>query len=281
MTVMDATVDGLTWHYESFGEGRPVLMLPGWPSTHLLMTVPLEPIFASRRGWRRIYPDLPGMGATPGTDSISDQVGMLQATLRFMDAVGPGERFSVIGTSYGGYLTLGVLHEIAERLDGLMLWGPMLSHPSKTKRPGHTVFRHDPEIDEIIEEDERPWLDISVAHTREHLETFRASVKPGFTSADREFLKRVAQRFEFPFDPLALATPFDRPSLLLTGHQDSSVGFEDLVSLLPSFPRATLAVLDRAGHGVAEEQRVLFGALVGDWLDRIELEGASNTPGGY
>jgi pimeloyl-ACP methyl ester carboxylesterase len=111
-----------------------------------------------------------------------------------------------------------------------------------------------------------------VIQTEETLEAFRATVKPGLLSADREFLRRVGERLEFPFDPLALAKPFAGPSLLLAGHQDAEVGYFDLVSLLESFPRATLAVLDRAGHGVAEEQPHLFRALVGEWLARMEAE---------
>jgi pimeloyl-ACP methyl ester carboxylesterase len=269
---MEIDVDGLAFQYESHGEGRPILMLHGWPADHRLMTKPLEPLFEGRTGWRRIYPDLPGMGATPGPDWIDDQVGMLAATLRFMDTVAPDEPFAVVGASYGGYLALGVLHERAASLDGLMLWAPMLRHPSKAIVPDHRVLEHDPAVDEMLVEDERTWLEVSVLQTRANLEAFRAAVKPGLMAGDPEFRRRVAQRFEFPFDPLALDAPFDRPSLILAGHQDSATGYADATALLASFPRATLAVLDRAGHALAEEQRALFRALVGNWLDRMELE---------
>lgn len=46
-------------------------------------------------------------------------------------------------------------------------------------------------------------------------------------------------------------------------------GYRDAWGILEKYPRATFAVLDRAGHGVAGEQPVLFEALVGDWLDRV------------
>jgi pimeloyl-ACP methyl ester carboxylesterase len=269
---MQVDVDGLAIQYESHGEGRPILMLHGWPADHRLMTIPLEPLFEARTGWRRIYPDLPGMGATAGPDWIEDQAGMLATVLRFMDAVAPGQRFAVAGASYGGYLALGVLHERAASLDGLLLWTPMLRHPSKAIRPEHRVLRHDPDVDDILLDEERPWLEISVIQTRATLDVFRAAVKPGLMGGDPAFRKRVAQRFELPFDPLVLESPFERPTLLLAGHQDSATGYADAAALLDSFPRATLAVLDRAGHGLAEEQKVLFRALVGDWLDRMELE---------
>ena len=68
----------------------------------------------------------------------------------------------------------------------------------------------------------------------------------------------------------AHAAPFVGPSLVLTGRQDSECGYLDAWDLLEDLPHATFAVLDRAGHAVAEERQPLFRALVDDWLDRIE-----------
>ncbi len=46
--------------------------------------------------------------------------------------------------------------------------------------------------------------------------------------------------------------------------------YHDTYALLDSYPRATFAVLDRAGHMLALEQKSLFRALVNEWLDRVE-----------
>ena len=275
---MKIEAGGVEFSYDEYGAGRPILMLHGWPGSRVLMTNPLEPLFEGRPGWRRLYPDLPGMGKTAGPDSISDQMGMLEATRRFMDAVAPGEPFAVVGVSYGGYLALGFLHELADRLTGLALWSPMLAHPSKATLPEHRVLFHDPAVDAELADDEREWLEISVVQIPRTLAAFRASVKPGLLAADRDFLRRVAQGFEFPFDARVVEPPFERPSLLLVGHQDSAVGYADLTRMLESFPRGTLAVVDRAGHGIAEEQREVFGTLFGDWLDRMALEAGEPEP---
>jgi pimeloyl-ACP methyl ester carboxylesterase len=60
---------------------------------------------------------------------------------------------------------------------------------------------------------------------------------------------------------------------MLTGRQDSSVGYRDAWTILENYPRATFVVLDRAGHGLYIEQEGLFNALVNDWLDRVEESG--------
>lgn len=58
--------------------------------------------------------------------------------------------------------------------------------------------------------------------------------------------------------------------MILTGRQDSLVGYRDAWQLLENYPRGTFAVLDRAGHNVHNEQHQLFNALLGEWLDRVQ-----------
>jgi pimeloyl-ACP methyl ester carboxylesterase len=57
---------------------------------------------------------------------------------------------------------------------------------------------------------------------------------------------------------------------MLTARQDHLCGYRDAWELLDTSPRATFAVLDRAGHLVNIEQDVLCHALMREWLDRVE-----------
>ncbi len=110
---MECRVRDLTIHYEEIGSGRPLLALHGWPLDHRHMVHDLEPLFVGRTGWRRIYPDLPGMGRTQAADWITHQDHMLEVLLDFMDAIAPGERYVVAGGSYGGYFEENILKTIA------------------------------------------------------------------------------------------------------------------------------------------------------------------------
>jgi hypothetical protein len=50
------------------------------------------------------------------------------------------------------------------------------------------------------------------------------------------------------------------------------VGYERQLQLLPEFPRATVAVVDMAGHYLGRVERPkVFNALVCDWLERVEI----------
>lgn len=82
---MECQVGGLTMSYEEVGTGRPLLLLHGWPLDHRHIAHDMEPLFAERIGWRRLYPDLPGMGKTRAADWITQQDGMLDLVLAFID----------------------------------------------------------------------------------------------------------------------------------------------------------------------------------------------------
>ena len=107
---MQIKVRDIDMYYEEAGSGRPLLMLHGWPGDHRQLAYDMEPLFQNRDGWRRISPDLPGMGKTRGADWITHQDHMLEVTVEFMDAIAPGQRFVLAGASYGGYLARGVVY---------------------------------------------------------------------------------------------------------------------------------------------------------------------------
>ncbi|MGC9670528.1 alpha/beta fold hydrolase [Planosporangium sp. 12N6] len=84
-------------------------------------------------------------------------------------------------------------------------------------------------------------------------------------------MARIERRWRLTDDPEGGA-PFERPTLILTGRQDDSVGYVDQFALLPHYPRASFAVVDVAGHNLQIDQPALFDALVREWLDRVAAE---------
>jgi len=52
--------------------------------------------------------------------------------------------------------------------------------------------------------------------------------------------------------------------------QDASVGYSNAGRCWAQFPRATLAVLDRAGHHMPTEQNEMLHALAIEWMNRVE-----------
>ncbi len=269
---MECELGNISVHYEAFGEGRPIIMLHGWPTDHRHMAADFEPLFQDRTGWKRIYPDLPGMGKTPSREWITSQDQMLDIVLEFIDRIIPEQHFVVVGASYGGYLARGVIYRRAQAIDGALLLVPgILADFTQRTLPKRTILVEDRALVAELAPNERGiFQSAAVVQTRQVLDALRANIFPAVKIADQEFLERIEKQYTFSFDVDALAEPFPAPTLFLMGRQDSLGGYRDAWAILENYPRATYAVLDRAGHALGVEQVTLFRALVDEWLNRVE-----------
>jgi pimeloyl-ACP methyl ester carboxylesterase len=268
---MECQVRDITMYYEEAGTGRPLLSLHGLPLDHRSIANDMEPLFANRSGWHRLYPDLPGMGKTPAADWITNQDQILDLLIDFIDAVIPGERLVVAGSSYGGYLARGLVHQRASQIDGLLLNVPLMeTEAAKRHLPQPLVVHEDPAFLAALAPDEQDMRGFIVSQSMDLLTEFRQFIGPAVEIADHAFLQRLEQHFAFSFDVDTLPAPFPAPALFLTGRQDNWCGYREAYWILDSYPRASFAVLDRAGHALSVEQKTLFRALVNEWLDRVE-----------
>lgn len=261
-------------HHVEHGDGLPVLALHGWTADHRLMLGCLEPVFAGRPGYRRIYPDLPGMGRSPAPLSIASADDVLAAVLDLVDAVLGDEPFLVVGESYGGYLGRAVTRARADQVRGLALICPVGAVVDRARRtlPPRQVLRHDPSAAEGLDDrTAAAFAEMAVVESADGAARFRDEIMAGIDVADPEAIARIEQRWELSVVPES-GPAFTRPTVILTGRQDQQVGYADQFALLPHYPRATFAVLDIAGHNLQLDQPALFATLIGDWLDRVAHE---------
>ena len=249
------------------------VLLHGFPVDHRIMLDPFEAVFAERAGWRRLYLDLPGMGATRAPDWVRSTDDVFRVVREAVDALVPGP-FVAVGESYGGYLARGLAASAPDRVEGLCLLCPMIvAEPAQRDVPEHRVLVRDPGLLAQVGAENLALDDVGVVQTPETWRRTLAEVAPGLAAAAPAAVKRIRGEYAgtFPLEP----RPFRRPTLFLLGRQDSSTGYRDAWQVLESYPSATFAVLDRAGHNLQIEQPKLFEALVGEWLDRVaEAAGA-------
>lgn len=262
---------GMTLHHVEFGTGTPVLALHGWTPDHRLMTGCLEPLFARRPGYRRLYPDLPGMGKSPAPETITSSDDVLAAIREFVAETIGDQPFLLVGESYGGYLARGLARALGPRVLGLALVCPVgvnVEHADRTV-PALSVLRPDPALIASLDPElAAEFTEMAVVESPETVRRFQEEVLAGLAVADTAAMARIRQRWVLSEDPES-GDPFPRPALILAGRQDQAVGYVDQFALLPHYPRATFAVLDVAGHNLQIEQPELFEALVNEWLDRV------------
>jgi pimeloyl-ACP methyl ester carboxylesterase len=269
---VDSMVNGIPVHYSQHGAGTPVLALHGGNVDHREITGALEPVFAERPGYRRIYPDLPGMGRTPAPETIDSTDAVLDTLLGLVDDVIGEEAFLVVGHSYGGYLARAIANRRPGQVAGLALICSLAGEQVRgDERPEHVVLRAadgldlDGTLEPAMAAEFRNYL---VVQTPETLRRFQETVAPGVALADQAALERIFARWQLRTAP-EQAPAYTNPTLILAGRQDATVGYAGSWRLLEHYPRATFAVLDRAGHGLPREQVGLVTALMAEWLDRV------------
>ena len=101
------------------------------------------------------------------------------------------------------------------------------------------------------------------------IEKVRRSKVPATRLVDKRLAHRLEGRLGYSFPLSDPETPFPGPCLFINGRQDGMAGYDDAYGILEGYPRASFAILDRAGHSVAWEQPELFLALARNWLDRV------------
>lgn len=259
------------------GEGCDIVFLHGWAMDHRGEMSIYEPAFQGRTGWRRHYLDLPGMGRSPAQPEITNMDGMLEALIDFIEAKLAGRRFLLAGASAGGYLARGILAQLGDRIDGVLLRVPLIVAPDARRDvdPVRPIIVNSALMD-ALSAVERGQLGNIPIQTSDYVETIRARtqeiVAPARALADEAFLSPIRQdptRYAFSFEVDTAMSPFPRPSLIVTGRLDASVGYRDAWRLIEKFPRATFVLMDRAEHGLPVDQQALFTSLVGEWLDRV------------
>lgn len=257
--------EGLDVHYVEYGPAdadRTAVILHGFPIDHRLCVAAFEPAFEQRPGWRRIYPDFPGMGKTRAPEWLGSTDDLFRITRAAVDALVPG-RFALAGTSYGGYIAMGLADGAPGRVTGLALIVPTVvaAHDERDVAEHRVLVREEGvHGSEMFEES-------AVVVTGETLRHHNEQVELAMADADQDALERIGANYAGSF-PL-VGPDYARPTLVVLGRQDNAVGFNDQWRAMGQWPRSTFAVLDRAGHGLTFEQPTLLTALIGDWLDRV------------
>tara|TARA_R110002094_G_scaffold221377_1_gene195806 strand:+ start:3701 stop:4495 length:795 start_codon:yes stop_codon:yes gene_type:complete len=258
-------------HHRVIGKGKPVLVLHGVSLDLRYMIDVMEPGFRGAGAWRRIYVDIPGHGQSPARDTIRSQDDLLEAVIEFLDEALPYELFGIVGLSRGSYIARGVAHLMPERVTGVALIVPGGNPSSDPKRiPPIQVLEEDTSIrPELSEEEIWAHDNMSVVQRWDIVEKRRRIIAPAQGLFDAAQDARVMEAFEFSFREKEEGAIFDGPSLIVAGRQDGVSGYLDAMDLMHRFPRASLAVLDTAGHALAWERPEVFHALVRDWLERL------------
>lgn len=260
-------------YYDIIGKGFPIVILHSMGTDHRSMKAWLEAVFKNTEGYQRIYVDLPAHGQSLINSDFTSSDDMLLNILDFIDQIIPNQDFSLIGFSYGGYLTQGIFHQRRKQVKSICLLATALHLQERSKLPEKVVLEKNDEVLMELESDIRIGFETLMnVQNKENLNIFLREIQPGRLLANRDFLLSNWREkgYFFSEEPLHDVKEVSQPALFLLGRQDSICGYKDHLLLLEKFPNATFAILDHAGHMLHIEKREIVTGLIRDWLIRMD-----------
>lgn len=267
---MECRINDVVIEYAEHGTGLPLVALHGVGVDHRELEGALEPLLADS-GCRRIYPDLPAMGHSTA-DGLASNNDVVRVVADFVERTARGPAL-LLGHSYGAYVARGIAAQQPDLVAGLALVCPLPESVGQVAAP--EVVVEDEAAYDVLEPEHRATFDeYFVVRTPAMARRFRDYAAPGMTLVDYTALTEIFT--EWPID-MGQHT-FSRPTLVAAGLHDTTVGFDDAMRLLDVYPRATLAVVDGAGHALLHERPRVLTGLLGDWIERVRGAGVSALP---
>ncbi len=257
---MECRISEVRVNYVEHGSGVPLVALHGAGVDHREIEAAIEAVVPGE-GYRRIYPDLPGMGSTT-TEGLTCNDDVVTLIGDFIDRLVEGPVL-LLGHSYGAYVARGVAARRQDRVLGLALVCPIGERTRNVPEP--SVVRTDADAHDQLEPAQRAGFDeYFVVRTSATARRYREHVVPGTTLVDEAALGRIFAGWKVD----VRSDIFSAPALIVAGRRDSVAGYIDAGDLLVTYPRSTLAVIEDAGHALMHERPELFASLFVDWLDR-------------
>lgn len=269
--------DGTELHYDSLGEGWPVIVIGGG--------APRGPEYLGTlagldQHYRLLIPHLRGVGRSPGTTSPagswwheSDDIDQLRQALKL-------DRVLLLAHSSGTRLALSYAAKFADRVAGLVLVTPpagyLVDAPSDT--PAIAARRTEPEFaaafarltDQSETEAEfQQWIsDTAPAGYAQWREREREHARVGASSLANN---RTYFSIPAPDDMADRLRAIAAPVLVISGAEDALTGVDQAVALAALFERGTTLTLADCGHYPWVEQPALFADAVRPFIERSHL----------
>lgn len=255
-------------YYETMGEGAPLIAVHGGPgmSDHRGYAQWLKPLSDN---FQIVSYDLRGCGQSSDSPTASyshqdfvDDLEALRAHLGF-------DQFALLGTSYGGFISLEYALQHQNRLTHLLLQDTAPSHHNETAAKENALKSGLPGIspDQLDR-----LFGGRVASNDEFRESF-AAIQPLYRTTadpeqDAERLANIVFRYQthnFAFsrnipqyDVRDRLGEIHVPTLILVGRHDWITPIDQSEYMAAHIPGAKLAVFDHSGHGPMSEENEAF-----------------------
>lgn len=256
------TVNGVGLAVDSAGDGAAVLFIHGYPLDRTMWRHPMEHL----EGWRRIAPDLRGMGRSDAPDLGYSMTTYADDLAALLESLGVAQ-VVLCGFSMGGYVALEFLRRFRERVRALILMDTRAESDSPDGRRARDVaiqgarengsrFVADSMLPKLFAKESAE----AVGEPWRHAERMiLATPVPGMVGA----LSAMRDRAD---STALLESVVDLPALIVVGEHDRITPPASAHRMASALAASRLEVVPDAGHLVPLEQPAQTTALLADFL---------------
>jgi pimeloyl-ACP methyl ester carboxylesterase len=254
--------------FRAAGEGRPVILLHGFPVDGRLFDSQLSAAEVGRIGGQLIAVDMPGFGQTPLPEPAPDvmTVAELAESVAALIVAEGWEQPVVGGVAIGGYVAIELAVRHPELVGALVLMGPKPAPDSPKVAPqreetaqlaltqGSTVV-----ADELHAKPLGPQADGAV---KAQMHRMIAEADPRAIAA---LVRGIAQR---P-DPAPALPSLVMPALVIAGEVDPFSPLDDVKRVAELMPNAELVVLKGIGHMAPVEAPMAVSRAIAAFVEKL------------
>lgn len=246
------------------GDGLPILFLHGFPLDRTVW----KHLIATLNGWKRIAPDLRGMGLSEGSEDgyaipeYADDMIALLDTLHL-------EQVVVCGLSMGGYVAFDLIRRYRDRIGALILINTRSGADDDRTREGRESMIS------LIEREgtdglsdlmiERLLGESSLAAMPRVVEHLRTMIRHTPTAGAVGALRAMRDRR----DAADILGDVQVPALVVAGMDDRLIPLRDARALADQIPGAQFTQIPEAGHLTPMEQPIAVSRVVREFLEAL------------
>jgi pimeloyl-ACP methyl ester carboxylesterase len=236
--MLKTTINGISYAYDRRGEGKPVVLIHGFPLDHTIWDL-LTPLLARRADV--IAPDLRGFGETatsPGKYGLNDLAGDIATLLDKLKL----EPAVVVGHSMGGYVALALAHAFPQRVAGLAL----VASQARADTPERKIGRYNEADDLESHGTSQLAADMSAKLTADP--GLQAKLKQLILRQSPAGLAEALRAMAERPDSTPYLESFEFPVAIVHGKDDKLIPLERAREVKEKVKQGTLLELEGAGH---------------------------------
>lgn len=252
---------GLRMHLAQAGEGRPIVMLHGWPQ-HWYLWRRVIPLLAPHA--RVLCPDLRGFGWTDAPGRGYDRETMAQDVLALLDELAL-DRVDLVGHDWGGWIGFLLALRRPERIGRFVALSIMPPWPSGDLRGLLEAWRIAYQIPLALPQVGRRMVEHSLARlvlrtasdafSEGEIEAFTERLKGERARASELLYRTFLLREALPvFAGRYAGLPLEVPTLLLVGERDAVIPTRAVREQAARADALELELVPETGHFIVDEK---------------------------